>query len=79
MNIMQRKLLGAPPQVFTMQLAWQSDKASKRDIQDVTLGLRQVRCFAWLCSASTACYMPRHVQRSTQILCFACAVLLNSP
>lgn len=41
--MLQRRLFAEPPQVFTMQLAWQSASASQAHIEAVMLGLRRVR------------------------------------
>ena len=42
-NTLQRKLYACQPQVFTLQVAWQTNSATKHDIKAVMLGLRQVR------------------------------------
>ena len=81
-NIVRQRLLGVPPQVFTMQLAWQSASASQADIQAVMLGLRKVRgclTFPGFCSASTPWYVQGHLQLSIQNLCFASALMLCIP
>lgn len=41
-SILQRKLHACPPQVFTLQLARQTESAIKHDIKAVALGLREV-------------------------------------
>ncbi len=41
---MQHCLVSHPPNVFTMQLAWQTDNESKQDIKAAMMGLREVQC-----------------------------------
>ncbi|KAA6426044.1 MAG: hypothetical protein FRX49_03896 [Trebouxia sp. A1-2] len=41
-NRVLHSLVSQPPEVFTMQLAWQTDNESKQDIKAAMLGLREV-------------------------------------
>lgn len=42
-NTLQRRLYDCPPEVFTLQLAWQTNSAAKHDIKAAMMGLREVR------------------------------------
>ena len=53
---LQCRLYDRPPEVFTLQLAWQTNSARKPDIKAAMLGLREVRlCSAHAISHGDAC------------------------
>ena len=41
-NLVQHRLFAETPEVFTMQLAWQTASASRSEIKAALLGLREV-------------------------------------
>ena len=71
LNTLQRRLYACPPEVCTLQLAWQTNSAAKHDIKAAMLGLREVR--ASLAVPGFAVHMAHYMLMHTA------TVLLSKP